>query len=229
MRVVHVESGRHLYGGPSQVRYLLEGLGDARVDNVLVCAAGGELAAAARPVARVVELPMRGDLDIPLIGRLRRALRALRPDVVHVHSRRGADLFGGAAAALEGMPCVLTRRVDACEPGVVARLKYSPYVRIVALSRAIADQLRRCGASRERVVTIASAVDAQRYRPDPRARLRLLETFGLGNDALLIGVVAQLVARKGHETLLRALRGIVAREPRVRVLCFGRGPLEVRL
>src|SRR5690606_33227736 len=115
MRILHIESGRHLYGGGAQVRYLLEGLHAAGVDNVLVCARGGALAAA-KPPATIVELPMSGDLDAKLTARLGRTIRDVLPDIVHVHSRRGAALFGGLASRLAGVPAVLTRRVDSAEP-----------------------------------------------------------------------------------------------------------------
>jgi glycosyltransferase involved in cell wall biosynthesis len=229
MRVLHVESGRHLYGGAAQVRYLLAGLHAARVDNVLVCAAGGELAAAHDTPAEVIELPMRGDLDLALVGRLTRVLRDVEPDLVHVHSRRGADLFAGIAARLAGVPALCTRRVDAPEPAAWARLKYRPYARLVAISRAIEAQLVRARIAPARITRIPSAVDPTIYRPDPDARDRLLAELDLPRDALLVGVVAQLIARKRHELLLAALPGIARREPRVRVLCFGRGPLAADL
>jgi glycosyltransferase involved in cell wall biosynthesis len=229
MRIVHIESGRHLYGGAAQVRDLLDGLAAAGVDSTLVCARGSELARAVRRAA-VVELPMGGDLDVRLIGRLRRTLARLDPDLVHVHSRRGAELYGGLACALERAPAVLTRRVDSYEPRCWARLKYRPYRAIVALSRAIESQLvAGAGLPAARVRRIPSAVDAERWRPDPSARSRLRAAFDWPADALVVGVVAQLIARKGHARLLRVLPALVARHPVLRVACFGRGPLEAAL
>jgi glycosyltransferase involved in cell wall biosynthesis len=229
VRVIHIEAGRYRYGGGGQVLYLLEGLRAAGVDNTLVCAAGGELAEAARPFADVVALPMRGSLDVALVARLSRLLRDVRLDVVHVHSRRGADVYGGVAAALARVPAVLTRRVDSREPSVVARLKYRLYRRVVALSRAIDSQLRACGVPPERIMRIPSAVDGDRYRPDPEARARVRKVFRFPDDVLVVGVVGQLIPRKGHARLIRILPELVRREQRLRVLCFGRGPLETRL
>jgi glycosyltransferase involved in cell wall biosynthesis len=228
MRVVHVESGLHLYGGARQVRYLLGGLQAAGVANVLVCARGGALAASS-PAAEVIELPMTGDFDFALPGRLRRVLAATRPDLVHVHSRRGAEIAGGVAARLARVPAILTRRVDSAEPGPVARLKYRPYRAVVAISRAVEAQLAAQGVERGRTARISSAVDTQLYRPEPSARARVLAAFELPADALLVGVVAQLIPRKGHRLLLAELPALVRSRPSVRVLCFGRGPLEADL
>lgn len=229
MRIAHIEAGQHLYGGPTQVLYLLAGLHARGVENVLVCAAGGELASAAQGLADVVALPMRGAFDVTLAGRLRRVLTDVRLDLAHAHSRRGADVWGGVAAALARVPAVLTRRVDSREPSVVARLKYLPYRRVVALSRAIDSQLRACGVPPQRIVRIPSAVDGARYRPDRQARVRVREVFRFPYDVLVVGVVAQLIPRKGHARLFRILPELVRREQRLRVVCFGRGPLEARL
>ncbi len=229
MRVVHIEAGRHLYGGAVQVRHLVSGLASAGVDNVLVCARGGELAAAAPEQAQTVALPMRGDLDVALVPRLLRVIRDVSADLVHVHSRRGADLYGGLAASIAGVPAILTRRVDSIEPAWLGRIRYRPFEAVVALSAVIENQLRAGGCRSERIARIPSAVDVERLRPDDAARARVCTAFGLPDDALVIGVVAQLIERKRHAWLFAALADLVAEQPRLRVLCFGRGPLEQSL
>lgn len=190
---------------------------------------GGVPGGVAREV-EVVELPMGGDLDMFLAGRLRRLIDLRRPSVVHVHSRRGVDLLGGWCARRAGVPAVLTRRVDDREPAWWARIKYNPYRAVVAISSAVEAQLLdRAGLDPDRVVRVASAVDTERYRPDPAARQRLIAAFGLPAGTCIVGVIAQLIARKGHGLLMDCLPEVLARHPDVRLLCFGRGPLERRL
>ena len=48
----------------------------------------------------VVELPTIGDADPSITWRFAALLRRLRPDLVHIHSRRGADVWGGLGARL---------------------------------------------------------------------------------------------------------------------------------
>ncbi|MCJ7501425.1 glycosyltransferase family 1 protein, partial [bacterium] len=49
VRILHVETGMHLYGGALQVHYLLRGLADREgVESVLVCPSGSAIAEAAR-------------------------------------------------------------------------------------------------------------------------------------------------------------------------------------
>src|SRR5690606_35941080 len=53
-------------------------------------------------------------------------------------------------------------------------------------------------------------------------------TFGVDRDRILVGVVAQLIVRKGHRVLLDALHGLPERE-RVQIVCFGQGPEQAAL
>lgn len=225
MRIVHVEAGRHWYGGAVQVHRLIEGLSARSVDNVLLCPPGSAIAAA-RPAADVVELPMAGDLDLGFCRRLARVITARRPDLVHVHSRRGADLHGGRAAARTGVPAVLTRRVDNAEPVLLARAKCRPYRAVIAISRCIETQLlERIRLPRGRVFHVPSAVDSRAGVGRDEARRRLLDALGLPAHCVLAGVVAQLIPRKGHDWLLDCMPALRARVPGLVVLCFGRGPL----
>jgi glycosyltransferase involved in cell wall biosynthesis len=232
VKIVHIEAGRHLYGGARQVELLMGGLASRGIEQVLLCPPGQPLAPLAKrlPAASVVELPMHGDADLALVPRLMRVLAKLKPDLVHVHSRRGADAYGGLAARLCRIPAVLTRRVDSVEPRVWSRVKYRSYRAVVAISRAVAAELERdAGFDPAFVRLIPSAVDAQRFRPDAEARARLQERFDLAAGDFLLGMSAQLIARKGHEYAFAALGELRARHPEVRLLCFGRGPLQTSL
>ncbi|WP_328988128.1 glycosyltransferase [Thiorhodovibrio winogradskyi] len=236
MSILHVEGGARLYGGALQLLYLLRGLSALGVDNTLACRRGCELATRAAPFARVETLPMHGDADLLLIARLHALIARVRPDILHLHSRIGADVMGGLAGRLAGVPVVHTRRVDNPEPAWLAALKYRLHDRVIAISAGIARVLREAGVPEHKLRLVRSAVDTQAYaRPCDRAYL--CAQLGLENDgpreAPYIGVVAQLIKRKGHRVLLEALPALVARWPDLRVIFFGRGredaPLRARV
>ena len=227
--VVHVEAGMHLYGGALQVFYLLRGLTRRPLRNVLVCPEGSAIAAqAAAVVDRVYELPMKGDLDLGLISRLRRIIRSEQADLVHLHSRRGADVLGGIAARLEKTHCVLSRRVDNPESRLVVAMKYRLYDRVITISNGIRQVLISEGVPMDKVICVHSAVDADRF---DRAAERdwFLREFDLPVTARVLGVIAQLIPRKGHRYLLAALPDVLAAYPDVHVLLFGKGPLQDEL
>ena len=226
LKVLHVEAGRHLYGGALQARYLIEGLSRRGVRNVLVCPRGAAIAEAAGPFCdRVAELPMGGDMDVGFVWRLRRVIRQVQPDLIHLHSRRGADVFGGVAARLCRVPAVVSRRVDNPERAWVARLKYRLFHRVITISQAIREVLLREGVPPEQVVCVPSAVDVAAYSGGCDGRV-LCEAFGLSGDETVVGVIAQLIPRKGHRYLLEAAPRILQAHPQVRFVFFGQGPLE---
>ena len=229
MHIVHLETGRHIYGGARQVLLLLRGLKARGIDNTLACTAGSAIAAeATRQGIAVRGLPMHGDLDLMFVSRFAGLLRELHADLVHVHSRRGADWLGGIAARRAGVPAILTRRVDRADGRLAAALKYRPYARVIAISTAIRQQLERAGVAPARLALIRSAVDAQLLEP-AWSRERLAREFALDPRCQLVGCVAQLIPRKGHELLIEAWHGIARDCPDARLLLFGEGPLEARL
>ena len=224
MRILHVEGGANLYGGAQQVLYLLEGLAARGVENLLACRDGCELAARAAPFAEVHGMPMGGDLDLAMSRRLYRLIRRTAPDLVHLHSRIGADVMGGIAARRAGVPVIHTRRVDNPEPRWLVAAKYRLHDRVIAISEAIGRVLLTEGLPAAKLRVVRSAVVADAYRR-PCARRRVLGQLGLSGDVLLVGVVAQLIERKGHRFLLDALPALIAEHPNLRLVFFGKGPL----
>lgn len=225
MHVVHLETGRQLYGGARQSLLLARGLATRGVACTMVCTAGGAPARAAIEAGLVVrELPMHGDVDLGFASRFARLLAELQPDLVHVHSRRGAEWLGGLAARRAGVPAVLSRRVDRPIGRLTAALALRRYARIIAISAAIARQLDEAGIAPERVRLIHSAVEPAPTPAWPRERL--LREFGLGPGALAVGCIAQLIPRKGHAPLLDAWPSVVSACPEARLLLFGQGRLE---
>ncbi|AAU91854.1 glycosyl transferase, group 1 family protein [Methylococcus capsulatus str. Bath] len=228
MKVLHVEGGRNLYGGARQVLYLLEGLEQRGIDNVLVCPAGSELAREAAAHAEVHAIPMSGDLDFRLIGRLYRIIGRVRPDLAHLHSRIGADVMGGIAARLAGVPVVHSRRQDNPEMRWAVAVKYRLHDRVVAISEGIARVLASEGLPAAKLRVVRSAIDPAPFlQPGDRPGFRT--EFGLPEDCTVIGVIAQLIERKGHRFLLEALPELTGRYPGLHVLLFGKGPLESSL
>ena len=229
MKILHVETGRHLYGGPQQVLYLCGGLADRGVENLLVCLPGSWVDTAARSSGiPVSNLACAGDLDIRFAWRLRQLLMEQEPDIVHCHSRRGADFLGGHAAAMAGIPAVVSRRVDNTESVLLSRLRYKPFRKVVAISQTIANVLYNAGLERDSVIVIRSAVNSDRFaaEPDVEAFRRL---FRLSADHFVVAAAAQFIARKGHRYLLQAIAGLRHAYPQLKLVLFGQGPLENEL
>jgi len=228
MKVLHVETGMHLYGGALQVRYLLDGLHTRGIDNHLLCPAGSAIAAAARASSTVDAVPMRGEADVTFAWRMWRLLLRKQPDILHIHSRRGADLWGSLVARCCTCPAILTRRVDNPEPRWLVRWKYRPFRKVVTISEGIRDVLLGEGVPPDKLQCIHSAVDLAVWQ-QPKDRVWFDREFGLPTDARPIGVIAQLIERKGHRFLIEAAPSILAEVPQTYFIFFGMGPLRTQL
>lgn len=232
MKTLHIEMGRHRLGGTMQVYYLMRGLRQRGQPAVLVCARGGDL----HRLAEADGLELRavdfaGDVDLRFIWRLAAILRAERPDVIHIHSRRGADTLGLIAAKMTGIgKVILSRRVDdPVKPGWLTQLRYVKLPdRVVTVSKGIARVLVEAGVPAQHIRQVYSAIDFPAYQSaldvaQARARLELPD----GVPVLV--VVAQLIPRKGHRFLLQAMPRILAGHPDTQVLFVGKGEEDATL
>ncbi|MEI7867282.1 MAG: glycosyltransferase [Candidatus Methylumidiphilus sp.] len=226
---MHVEMGRHLYGGARQVAYLLNGLKGHSGEYGLVCAAGAEIIGAiTNPDVKIHRIKTKGDLDVHFIGRLREVIRREKPDMLHIHSRRG-DMLSALAGRLEKLPMVHSRRVDNPPSFFDLHFKFPLFKTIITISKGIREVLLEAGVPANRVICIPSAVDTERFRPVRVNRQGFLQEFGLTGDGPVLAMIAQLIPRKGHAVFFEALPAILAKHPRTRVLIFGRGPLKDEL
>lgn len=228
MKVLHVEAGKYLYGGARQVQYLIEGLKQKGIDCVLACPEQSDIAKACENSAQVCEISMKGDLDFGLYSRLKKIIQQTQPDIVHLHSRRGADIWGALAARKMKVPCILSRRVDNPESQLTVKLKYALYQHVIAISEGIRQVLINEGLSPQKVTCVRSAVDAVPYL-HAVDKAAFTKEFALPADALVLGVVAQLINRKGHRYLIDAMPAILERFPNTQVLFFGKGPQQEEL
>ena len=229
MKILHVETGRHFLGGPQQVIYLINALRERGHDNTLVCPPESGIDGVARQAGiRVQNLFCAGDLDLPFAYRLSQFLKEHTPDIVHCHSRRGADLLGGLAATLADIPAVVTRRVDNTEMRLIAAIRYRPFMRVIAISEAIAEVLRDRGVEEERLEIIRSSVDADALS-GPASCDGFREEFGLAQDDFVVAAAGQLIPRKGHAFLLQAVADLKDRYPQLRLVIFGDGYLGNQL
>jgi len=230
VKILHVETGRHLYGGARQVAWIIEGLQRHGIDNLLAAPADSAiLATASAHCSDAIPLQTRKGSGFALYRELIAAIHHHRPDLIHVHSRRlAADFWGGLAARRLGIPAVLSRRVDNPEARWLAAIKYGLFDHIITISDGIRRVLLSEGVPAAKLTTVRSAIDiaAFNHRCDAKA---FRQTFVLDENAIVIGVIAQLIPRKGHRYLLDVLPQIAEQHPMLKVIFFGQGAEESAL
>ena len=145
-----------------------------------------------------LHLPMHGLVDLPSIWRLARHARQVHADLIHGHLTRGA-WYAGWAARLASCPNVATAHSDN------AGKHFGRADRVIAVSQAVADFLRRSGVDPQRLRTVHHGI-ADIAPPDLKTlRSRTREELGLPADEPVLLMAARLVSAKGHDTAFRAL------------------------
>ena len=64
MRVLHIEGGKNLYGGPTQVVYLVKGLAKKGIENIVLCHKNNTLQEKLDSNTEIITTSYRGELDI---------------------------------------------------------------------------------------------------------------------------------------------------------------------
>jgi glycosyltransferase involved in cell wall biosynthesis len=206
LRVAHVHRIRGIGGSERHLLTLLPALRGRGIEPVFVGLDDpgwdadpfyGELDG-----VETVRLPAPRDVDPALARRLRRALRGLRPDVVHTHLVH-ADVYGALATPA---PLVSTKHNDDpfragpfrfVERGLMRRAD-----RIVAITEA----LKRFNV--ERVGLPADKIDVVPYGLDePPAAWGENPPLEL-TDGPLVACICRLVPQKGVDVAVRALAGL---------------------
>ncbi|MCA9003101.1 MAG: glycosyltransferase, partial [Planctomycetes bacterium] len=230
LRVVHINSELGYSGGEDQMFLLMRNMQERGVENTLIALPQSAAAKQARQRGyKLFEVPMRNSLDLISVLAMRRILREVRPDLVHLHTGR-ATWLGGWAAKMAEVPAIATRRMDrTMKANWRARVIHHSLLRChVAISPAVLEHLHAGSAPKDRSCMIWDAVDASRLqsRTDPMATRRAL---GVDADALVLVTLCALVPRKSLDVLLEAMALAAQQGQRMYLWIAGEGPERARL
>lgn len=228
MRILHTESSKG-WGGQEN-----------RTMNELVSMRqrGHVLAVASRPGARILErakeldfetftVDMRGVIDFPAVFALRNVIKRFKADFVNTHSGRDTQLAGMAARTMLKRPRIVRTRHLAMP--ITSRFTYCVLPdHVVTVSKYVENYLVEAGVPRAGITSIPTGVDFSRYdRSTVPGNLR--EELDLPADALLIGTVAILRAKKGHAEILDAAPEVLRRFPAAHFIFAGDGAQTANL
>jgi glycosyltransferase involved in cell wall biosynthesis len=106
------------------------------------------------------------------------------------------------------------------------RIVTFPVTRVIAISEFVKRQLVEAGLADRKIVVRYLGIDVLRFTPDPGARQRLVEMFGLGAGEIILTTLAYLRPFKHPQTIIQATGLLARRGIAVRLFVGGDGPLK---
>jgi L-malate glycosyltransferase len=225
LTVALVSTQRRWHGGEEQARLLAAGLRQRGLRCVIIAQRDGDFLARMR-VEGFETVAFAGGGQSPTgLWQIRRALKRLRPDVLHYNDSH-AMTAGGLAAVGLGIPRrIAARRVDF---PLHSPRPYRWFAdRVICVSQAVKDVCRESGLPETMLRVVHDGVDPARMAAGDRQRGR--QSLGLADDQPLLLCVAKLTDHKGHRFLLDALLLVIQERPNVVLALAGDGELRKTL
>jgi len=193
----------------------------------------GAVAEAVRRGLHVELLTQTRRYDPGLLIRTAKIIRTYRLAVIQSHGYKSA-VVAWICGRLYGIPWVAfshgytseNRRISLYNRLDAWVLRHADAV--VAMSRAMGNQLTVGGVPLNRVHVIHNAIDPAEYSVSGDGS-SWRRRWGISPDAVVLGVIGRLSPEKGQQIFLEAFQGVVAQDPNRRAVLVGEGPEKERL
>lgn len=208
LRILQISSAQSLGGGERHLADLAHGLVE-RGHEVFVAlrqnsALNDELGKVAKE--NITALPLRNSLDVNSARLLATLVRENDIQIIHAHMARDYPLAAYAARRNPAARLILTRHV-LFPLNRLHRITFSGASRIIAVSQAVASQLRTDKvAPAEKITVVLNGIDTRRFTHarEQFNREKFLKSWKLPASGVLVGTVGELTPLKGHMDFLRA-------------------------
>lgn len=235
MRILQLLSSGGIYGAEKMVANLAKGLDSMGCQSIL--GVFDNMHVLPSDVATymqqqnlpVVVIPCKGKLDGATVDAIRRSVEKYDIGLIHTHGYK-TDIYGYLAARNTGLPILATshlwtRRTTSLRLyAYIDQLVLRRFNHVVAVSSAIASEIRAAGVSPDKISVIDNGIDVDAFR---NASSGIAEFRECGMQ--VVGGVGRLVGQKGFDYLLRAVPRILERFPRTKFLIAGDGTERSRL
>jgi glycosyltransferase involved in cell wall biosynthesis len=171
--------------------------------------------------------------DTPWLGvairEITRHLADFQASVLCCHGYK-ANLLGRLAARRAGVPVAAISRGWTGESLKVRLYEWLDRYclqrmdRVVCVSQAQAERVRRAGVREEQVRVIANSIDCDRFRVCEQRYRGILNGYFERQPTRIVGAAGRLSPEKGFDVLVAAAGYVLQRDPGVGFVIFGDGP-----
>ncbi|MGO0123366.1 glycosyltransferase [Desulfothermobacter acidiphilus] len=237
MKVLHVIGGGEFGGAEKHILTLFRAFDAREIKMEVVCLFPAPFAELAREAGMEVKvLPMASKFDLRVARRLRQILETGDYDLLHTHGVR-ANFLGRLAAwswpgpvvttvhsrLLQDYPSWWDREINL----LIERCTQSRTDRFIAVSRFLAEDLRRGGVAPDKISVVYNGIEFSSLAGSPGCNFR--SQWNIPPDAPLVATVGRLHPVKGQRYFLEAAVEVRRRFPEARFAVIGAGPEQEEL
>lgn len=232
MTVLHLRAS-NFYGGPErQLCRHAELMRDSEFRVIVASfAENGSLPAlldrAGRCNVETAAFPVRSAYDPAAVTELTHYIRSTRVAVICTHDYR-SHILGHLVKAKTGAAHVCFARGFTQENAKVRAFQLIDRIlmrfadRVVAVSRAQGEYLRRWGVSARKLSIIYNSINPEAFADVEPVDLH--KRFDLPDEAIIVVAAGRFSREKGQRFLVRAVEKVIRQDERLHFVLFGEGP-----
>ena len=215
LKILQIISGRNINGALTYCKFLSEHLLERGHEVTILCRANSWMEEQSIPGVKFFNSEMNRSPSE--IGRIRDWAKAERFDLLHSHMTR-AHAFGVLLKMASGIPVIAT----AHNRSLQLHWTFNDFV--IANSHATCRYQRNINrVSPQKLQTVHCFTDLERFNTITPKSVRIATRESQNTpDNFLVGLVGEVVARKGHLYLFRALKRLCDEIPNFRLVLLGR-------
>lgn len=229
-RVLHLIGSLRLGGAQIVLKQIVEHADRTRFEPIVY---------PLRPNPQDIQLPVEVirnpyfNYDLRKFFDLVRICKTRKIDLIHAHLHK--DILGGLLSTyVQDVPVIVHEHGAIFQPGV----QYGAYRRLLGLlkhraagfiapSQSTAIRLTAaCGIDPSTIQVIYNAVDPAKFYLDTDTRRRMRQTLGYADTDTVIGFAGRLGHDKGVDLLVEAMGLLVRKNPAMKLLIIGSGPMD---
>jgi len=231
LKILEIIGEATLAGAPRHLLALLENF-DLKKFSLHVIAPAGPLAGEIRDLKKNIDLeiiPMGSKLDFKAISEIRRHIKHLKPDIIHIHGTRAGSLGRLAAIGLK-IPVIYTEHLWTRNYRLTSRLAHGIQLSAlwfldmftdlnIAVSQAVKDFMVESQISRpEKIAVIYNGIES------PKKKAKIFE-----KKTITLGTVGTINFQKGMQYLIQALPKVLKEYPETKLVIVGEGVYKKKL
>lgn len=223
MNILHISSANSWRGGEQQIAYLIDELHFMGHSNFLMHPVKAPIADHKQINGKFISIPYRKGFSInPIVSlKIKKIVANHKIDIIHAHdSHAHTFLYLSYTLFRLACPSVVSRRVDfSISASSLKKYNYPKIRKIICVSDKINEIMTSSLGLSERIVTVHSGVDLNKFYTE--CNLNLRDKYNIPKDHKIVANISAIADHKDYPTFVAAAAKVLQWRNDVTFLMIG--------